>query len=84
MIDGCFWTQGSSGFVCVRDWYLLDVLVLEKIEDFPDSRSTIQRSLPDTLGLEVLEMVVKHVDRPIKGFDDKSTLQPSEADRDAT
>ena len=25
-------------------------------------------------------MVVKHVNRPIKGFDDKSTLQPSEAD----
>jgi hypothetical protein len=30
------------------------------------------------LGLEVLEMVVKHVDQPIKGFDDKSTLQPPE------
>ena len=80
MIDGCLWTQGSLGFVCVRDWYLLDVLALGKIEDFPDSRSTIQRSLPDTLRLEVLEMVVKHVDRPIKGFDDKSTLQPPEAD----
>jgi hypothetical protein len=45
------------------------------------SAATIsERSLPDALGLEVLEMVVKHVDRPIKGFDDKSTLQPSEAD----
>src|SRR5271163_2175153 len=80
MIDGCLWTKGSLGFVCVRDWYLLDVLVLGKIEDFPDSRSTIQRSLPDTLRLEVLEMVVKHVHRPMKGFDDKSTLQPPEAD----
>jgi hypothetical protein len=45
------------------------------------SAATIsERSLPDALGLEVLKMVVKHVDRPIKGFDDKSTLQPSEAD----
>jgi len=25
-------------------------------------------------------MVVKQADRPIKGFDDKSTLQPPEAD----
>jgi hypothetical protein len=34
--------------------------------------------------LEVLEMVVKHVDQPIKGFDDKSTLQPPEGWLDAT
>lgn len=80
MIDGCLWTKESLGFIYVRDWYLRDVLQLGKIEDFPDSRSTIQRSLPDALGLEALEMVVKHVDRPIKGFDDKSTLQPPEAD----
>jgi hypothetical protein len=45
------------------------------------STATIsERSLPDALGLEVLEMVVKQADRPIKGFDDKSTLQPPEAD----
>lgn len=44
------------------------------------SAATIsERSLPHALGLEVLEMVVKHVDQPIKGFDDKSTLQPSRA-----
>ena len=90
MIDGCFWTKESLGFIYVRDWYLRDVLPLGKIKDFPDSRSTgtihsstatiSERSLPHALGLEVLEMVVKHVDRPIKGFDDKSTLQPPEAD----
>lgn len=45
-----------------------------------NSAATIsERSLSDALGLEVLEMVVKHVDQPIKGFDDKSTLQPPEA-----
>src|ERR1700735_4763007 len=98
MIDGYSLTRGRLRFIDVPDWYLREGRPLGKIEEFPDSKernptrelihtsaATIsERNLPDALGLEVLEMVVKHVDQPIKGFDDKSTLQPPEGWLDAT
>ena len=91
MIDGYSLTKGSLRFINVSDWYLREVRAhwgrsgVPRLEERNPTRELIhtsaatisERNLPDALGLEVLEMVVKHVDQPIKGFDDKSTLQPS-------
>jgi hypothetical protein len=88
MIDGCLWTKGKfrvhlcSRLVparCSPSGEGRGLPRLEEAQSNPkmihNSAATVsERSLPDGLGLEVLEMVVKHVDQPIKGFDDKSTL----------
>jgi hypothetical protein len=95
MIDGWLWTKGSLGssMLCSRLVPARCSPTGERSKTSPtrgaqsnpgmiqSSAATIsERSLPDALGLKVFKMVVKHVDRPIKGFDDKSTLQPSKAD----